>query len=1488
MYTNVRVPDSVTRNEDYAKRAVELEHKIISTMEHGFQGRYIEGYELANKYNLKFLFGVEAYWVKNRLEKDDTNAHICIFAQNENGRQCINDILAEANISGFYYQPRIDLDLIFSLPKDDVWVTSACLAFWKYKDDEIIRQLHNYFKGNFFLEVQYHNTNTQYTLNKHIINLANQYNIPIIMGCDSHYISQDKAWERDEYIKSKNIKYEDEQGWFMDYPDGDTAYQRFVDQGALTKAQIEEAIENTNVFLNVQEYNNPCFNHDIKMPTLYPHLSQEEKDKLYTNLIWEKWNEKKVKIPKEKHSVYESEIQKEINDVIITKHADYFLLDYEIVKKAKEKGGLITDTGRGCFTESALIHTKNIIKQIKDIEVGDEVISADGTFNKVLNKFCYDIEEELIQIKHMYGTDKYYPTICTLDHKILINRNNKNYWIQAKDIAKGDYVCVPKVKYKNTSEEYIDLVDYNDFGYEYDDEFIYEYRPCKNNQYKYSPVQIAKELKIGKSTVEKFANGDKNAFLRKKHVLEKFFNTYPFKTQEEYVAYVKNKRTIKVKRYIKNDKTFNIFIGLMYGDGFNSNNNDVSIGLAINSNNFKDKENKKIFYEIAKRLNLDVYEVKAKGKNLSQLYIYSNVFRNFVTKELFLSNIKTEKQFNPKLFNQNKENLQGIIEGLRLSDGSYCEQYDRISFDNTSKSIINAYKILCLMTGEGVNSLTVRPSYTHKDNDSWICKESYKLRINPNAKSAKKISERIKEDDKFWYLPVKEIIKLPKQKIKVYDIEVENQHNYLINNMIVHNSGVSYYTNNLLGFTKIDRISAKVKMYPERFISPTRILESKSLADLDLNTANPEIFAEAQTEVFVDTYGEIGKEFSYPMIAYGTMKAKSAWKMYARAKNIDFALANAVSEQIEKYETALKHAEEDEKDEIDLFDYVDEQYHDILKDSENYLGIISDIKPHPCAYLIYQGNIRKEIGLIKIKAKNGKKEMLCTIMDGKWAEEYKFLKNDLLKVNVVELIKKVYQRIGIEPHDESELLELCKNNQKVWDVYKKGWTIGINQVEQNATKHRAMKYQPKNISELCAFVAAIRPGFKSMYNIFENREPFSYNIPTFDKLIQTEEMPNSFLLYQEMAMAALNFAGIPMSECYEVIKNIAKKRAEKVKKYKDQFIAGFKERLIETENKNETEAQEVAEKVWQIINDSCRYSFNASHSYSVAMDSLYGAYLKSHYPLQFYEVFLNILDAKGNQKDRMAEARKEAEQAYKIRFAPLRFRQDNRKITVDEATNTMWNSLKALKGFGDGLAKKLYELRNNRYDTFVDFLVDLEEKGIMCSKIEDLIKIQYFDEFGNNGKLLKIYKEFTDGTNKYNKKHKEETKIKRIAALKELEKSLPNDKIPIKEQMKFENEILGYVQLTYNVNKRYVYIMDIDTKFSPRAEVYCIANGKTEVMKINKRIFENKPLEKGDIIYINVCKAKPQKRFEDGKFIDIPDSKEWWIEDYDIKNSEFL
>jgi histidinol phosphatase-like PHP family hydrolase len=142
-FTNTLVPDCTTSYEAYVKRALELGHKVLSSVEHGFQSNYYVPYELAsicknydkdneeckkcnktnrncNRYEarLKFVFGAEAYWVKDRLKeypsginektgemryaKDRTNCHIILLAKNEEGRRDINEALSDANISGYY------------------------------------------------------------------------------------------------------------------------------------------------------------------------------------------------------------------------------------------------------------------------------------------------------------------------------------------------------------------------------------------------------------------------------------------------------------------------------------------------------------------------------------------------------------------------------------------------------------------------------------------------------------------------------------------------------------------------------------------------------------------------------------------------------------------------------------------------------------------------------------------------------------------------------------------------------------------------------------------------------------------------------------------------------------------------------------------------------------------------------------------------------------------------------------------------------------------------------------------------------------------------------------------------------------------------------------------------------------------------------------------------------------------------------------------
>lgn len=878
--------------EDYAKRAVELGHSILSSCEHGWQGRYIECYDLAKQYGLKFLFAAEAYWVWDRHEEDRSNCHIWIGAKNENGREWINEVLSQANEDGFYYQPRLDEELLDLLPAGDVWITTACVAGWKYLSEEeerlkaLWKKLYDKHGDNFMFEVQYHPSERQKELNRYVLNLRKEIPAPIIMGCDSHYIEANGAELRSDFLLSKEDRkaYDDEEEWFMDYPDGDTAVQRFREQGVLTEAEIAEAIDRTNCFLEVEEYECDIFDDSLKLFSLHPDWTQEQKNAEYLRLVDEGWQNYKAEVAPDLLSKYEKEIKSETDTVVECHMADYFIDNYHVIRRGKELGGHLTNTGRG--------------------------------------------------------------------------------------------------------------------------------------------------------------------------------------------------------------------------------------------------------------------------------------------------------------------------------------------------------------------------------------------------------------------------------------------------------SAVSFFTNKLLGFTEVDRIAAKVKMYPERFMTATRILETHSLPDIDFNVAEQDIFAEGQAQV-------CGHDHAVQMLAYGTQKASAAWKMFAKSQNIDFATANEVSAQIKRYENKLHTVDEEEKDTIDIMDYIDKQFHDVYLRSTEYQGIITSWSPAPCAFLLYQGSIRRKIGLVKIK------DRICCAMDGHWAEKNHFLKNDLLRVAVVDLINKGYTRAGLKVPTVNELLAMCPSEDPVWDIYRKGCTLGINQVEQPGTASRVGVYAPTNISELCAFIAAIRPGFKSMYKIFESRQDFSYDVKPFDDLLRTEELPQSFCLYQEQQMAVLNYAGFPMSECYAAIKNIAKKRKEKVLAYHERFINAFSKRLVEQENINKTDAAEKAKNVWKIIEDAAQYAFNSSHSYSVSLDSLYGAWLKQHHPLAFYETFMRIMDEKGD-KDKLAAAKDEAESYFNIKFPPFKFGQDNRKVTADEESNAISNALTSIKGFNKAAAVALYELGQEPPKYLSDVLLALRPKSIMKSTTEPLAQISYFSSYGNDREVLNI------------------------------------------------------------------------------------------------------------------------------------------------------
>ncbi len=127
-YSNIMTHDSVISRNDIAHRAKELGHQTLSCLEHGYCGNLFEAYKVAQENGLNLIFGTEFYYVKDRFEKDRTNSHVLVVAKTEVGREAITGLISEANTTGFYGRPRIDESLLFSLPPNDVIVTTACIA----------------------------------------------------------------------------------------------------------------------------------------------------------------------------------------------------------------------------------------------------------------------------------------------------------------------------------------------------------------------------------------------------------------------------------------------------------------------------------------------------------------------------------------------------------------------------------------------------------------------------------------------------------------------------------------------------------------------------------------------------------------------------------------------------------------------------------------------------------------------------------------------------------------------------------------------------------------------------------------------------------------------------------------------------------------------------------------------------------------------------------------------------------------------------------------------------------------------------------------------------------------------------------------------------------------------------------------------------------------------------------------------------------------
>ncbi len=1048
-FSNTSTPDSGESIENYVKRIKEFGTKCLYSGEHGSQGNQYHVYKVAEQEGLKYRHSCEGYWVIDRFEKDRTNCHIMIIAKNAEGRKDINYALSVANESGYYYKPRLDLELLLQIPKDNVIITSACVSGWNYENaEELWLKIHNHFQDNFYLEVQYHNTDKQKELNKNILRIAEENNIEIICGLDSHYIDDIGEIKRNQILKYKKVEYPEEEGWYMDYPNTNVVIKRFQEQGILNNYQILRSIMNTNVFVN--ECEDIILDKSFKIPTVYPNKTYEEKCKIYKKFLSDAYKKEKLK-SKEKADG----IRWEAKQVIESGVVDYFLTSKAIVEDAvNNEGGILTTTSRG--------------------------------------------------------------------------------------------------------------------------------------------------------------------------------------------------------------------------------------------------------------------------------------------------------------------------------------------------------------------------------------------------------------------------------------------------------SAASFVSNKLFGLTTVDRFNADIPIYAERFLTKERVLAGQ-MPDIDLNVALQEPFVKSSKKL-------LGEHGCYPLMAVEKLKEKAAWQLYAGANNVKPEMANKISKYLDAYNLDLKHADDDEKDDIKVENYIPIEYIDLYKKSNEYQGITINLKAHACGHCIMNGDIRREIGLISAVSETTGKRTLCAAIEGGFLDEFGYVKEDFLIVDSVHLTYKFFEAIGEKVPSFDELREMIDGDKETWNIYEKGITCCINQCEKDATTKRVMKYKPQNLSELASFIAAIRPGFASLLNIFLNREEYTTGEKRIDDLLSDTA---HFMIYQESIMKVLSFLNLMMSETYGVIKSISKKKLKGEKK--EHLLNQLKESWISEFNNIDN-----FNNVWNVIEDSARYAFNSPHAYSMGGDSVYQAWFKAHHTKTFYEVAINHYQQKG-KKDKIDALVKEAIKFYGYKLGDYQFGKDNRTVTIDENSKIIYPNLSSIKGFGDSIANTLYVLGNNKYDFFYNVIEDCLSNGINKTVFQNLIKINYFSSFGCVNSLLEEFRLFEllfnaktiskekalnnglsfEILSKYGNETKMQfNKVDSFNLYLELVSNIKQIPLSIEDKIKYEYDVLGIIKSydpSYNKKNYYVTLLD-EGKTITNIEAYEIFSGKTRNIKIWTSQFNKNPFkEKNELSIIKLSKKNKKEPTGEinpktGKRIyrDIPDKYEYWLDNYTI------
>ena len=1499
--------DSVTKYYEYIDKAAELGMTAMGFSEHGSVLEWIHKKQKIEAAGMKYIHAeefyitdrfydypeetpkeiIEAQYGKSKTEREEILAeyreknkkrvnnryHVVLIAKNYDGVRELNTLssLAFHNDGHFYYSPRITMDEL-EATSNNILVTTACIAGVLCKGDASVKERFLKFliknKDRCYLEIQHHNVDIQKQYNLYLARISKEYGIPLIAGTDTHALNETHVLGRTILQKSKDIHFDDEEGWDLTFKTFDELVQAYEVQGLSADVYMPAIEETTKMADRIEEF---PLDFSYKYPKLY-----EDSEAVLLEKIEAGIKERGVdKFPN--YQEYRDRINHEVE---VFKHngaIDFILLEDDY-KNALRERGIRYGYSRGSVSGSIVCWLLHIteVDSIKynlnfDRFMNEERISLADVDSDFYEEDRPKVREYLFNKEGLH--------CCNI-----ITFNTIKMRGAIKDVGRALGMTPQETQ---DISNLVETVDGKDF---IDD----KYRKKWPELFKYVDIVSGVIVSLGRHAA---------GLVVSPHDVDPAFGTLYISSDDRPISQI-NMKEIDYLNYVKLDILGLDCVGLIY-------KTCDMVGIPFLTPDNMDFNDQAVWDDLKNDTTLCFqFESDFAGQYLRSI-LRDDVIRKIKEQNDHFSYIDVMSMANG---------------AIRPAGASYREQLSNGIYNDCGDDALNKYFAPTLgflvYQEEIIGFLNKFCGFTMGEADvvRRCVEENTEITLADGRRKLIKdvapgdLVQSYNDDNISCYKKVLNVFNNGEQEV----FEITCSHGYSLRATKEHKVLTQRGWIRLGDLSDTDYLFTpnQLNAYVDNSIKPNQRLDKSDMFLIGMLIGDGSIgdihsihFTNSDIELI-----EKFKECVQKREKHVRPNDKCDFRITAQeGVTVDKVCAvsiatkkykQLVTKLLQKYDLVHKAADKYIPDELMAYPA-----------NEKLLGLLGGLFSTDSGYCSNASCI--EYYTISYRLANDVKQLLLKFgiysyvyfsdTNGYDYLNYKVRINQrdsLIKFNEV-IIPNI---VGKKRDELAVMVNNTVNNPKSYNYLLPG--------ECKAEIERYNKINP-NVSMNAYKIDMNGNGLK---DTTAKRISNDYYIPYTYRLLHAQYIPVPIRSIKSIGVRHVydleiedthNYVadGLIVHNCFSkkigteqylpLIKNGGDMKS-------GHYIKGFIKTMVEEYGRSEEEAEAVIGDFLQVIQDASDYLFSKNHSDPYSMLGYACAYLRHYYPLEFLTVALNVY----TNDDKIANI-KQYINRKKFVIAPIKFGFSGAKYTCDKATNTIYQGISAIKGLNGSLADELLDISKREHKNFISLLVDISQNSkINSAQLSTLIKLDFFSEYGEINKLQLIYEAFDgplkQGATKSINKEKvpvifqavgienyangitkagKEAKTWTITNIDGLMDAI-NDRIinnseikpaSIRQQIEWQQEYLGYVSMaTGKVDDiRRIYITHItplmpkfgDSKvpWSYRIEAFSIGTGKSSVLYMKRGVFKyHGGVSEGDVLFIP-GKGLVKSKAKDGK-----------------------